>query len=60
MQVCEEAVKKLKAVRVQLTRRGLMPREGSGQTRGWAPVSGPEQWVSKGLKPTLQPPPTFS
>lgn len=48
MQVCEEAVKKLKAVRVQLARRGLMPKESSGQTRGCAPVWGPEQWESKG------------
>lgn len=53
MQVCEEAVKKLKAVRVQMA-RGLMPKESSGQTRGCAHVPGSEQWESRGLKSSLQ------
>lgn len=54
MQVCEEAVKKLKAVRVQLVRRGLMPKESSGQTGGCAHIPGSEQWESRGLKSSLQ------
>lgn len=53
MQVCEEAVKKLKAVRVQLV-RGLMPKESSGQTGGCAHILGSEQWESRGLSPVCR------